>query len=258
MTCQSSWAGSFRRWWWSSPCHGPDAAPRCLLWSPLQSSTAWPSPYSRTPPDKSPVFHLFGTKEATLRETFWEAPERNCGVTGSFILFYSIVKTRSFFLKMCLARIIKYKGAHLVLRIHRLARHGAKTCSNARRSVWGWRQSDKGPVRHFWSGSVPSGAAGISHSQTQTAGQKNKRKVKSRRGEHCGSHSVGVRVKRPHLSSAQRHRWKEIILHPVHGTNYILKHPFVALRIDHLDLFGNHKLPINKCFSIIKQESEEI
>lgn len=67
-----------------------------------------------------------------------------------------------------------------------------------------------------------------------------------------------MRVKRPHLSSAQRHRWKEIVLHPVHGTNYILKHPFVALRIDHLDLFGNHKLPINKCFSIIKQESEEI
>lgn len=65
-------------------------------------------------------------------------------------------------------------------------------------------------------------------------------------------------LKRPHLSSAQRHRRKEIVLHSVHGTNYVLKHLFVALRIDHLDLFGNHKRSINQCFSMGKQESEEI
>lgn len=51
-----------------------------------------------------------------------------------------------------------------------------------------------------------------------------------------------VREKRLHLSSTQRHRWKEIILHSVHGTNYILKHLFVSLCIDHLDLQCNHVL----------------
>lgn len=54
-----------------------------------------------------------------------------------------------------------------------------------------------------------------------------------------------------HLSSAQRYRWKEIILHSVHRSNNLLKHLFVALLIHHLDLLHKHKSPIN-LFSIKK------
>lgn len=76
--------------------------------------------------------------------------------------------------------VIRIKRTYLALRIHRLARHGAKLCSTASHWVWGWRRSDRGPDRRLLFGNASFEAAGISHSQMWTAGQRKRGDINHR------------------------------------------------------------------------------
>lgn len=67
--------------------------------------------------------------------------------------------------------------AYLALRIHRWVLHGAKAYSTASRSIWGWKQSDRGPAHRLWLGIDPFGGTGISLSQMQTVGERSGRKT---------------------------------------------------------------------------------
>lgn len=61
-----------------------------------------------------------------------------------------------------------WRKTYMVPKIHQLVRLSATFYSSSCHWVWGWRRSDREPVRHSGGGNVPSAAGGISHSQMQT------------------------------------------------------------------------------------------
>lgn len=58
-----------------------------------------------------------------------------------------------------------WTNAYLALGIHHWVLHGAKAYNTASRSIWGWKQSDRGPAHRLLLGNDPFEGGGISHSQ---------------------------------------------------------------------------------------------
>lgn len=147
-----------------------------------------------------------------------------------------------------------------------MAPHAARACKTECRSVWGWRQSDRGPAHRSWSGTSPSGAAGISRSQRWTAerrlgdkGEQNQHwentfienglllnclfsTILSRprfAGEMLHVFCVGLQLLLiwcTYLSPGEGQGGEEFVFHPVHHPHDFFKHPLVASLIHDLDL----------------------
>lgn len=59
----------------------------------------------------------------------------------------------------------RWAKAYLALGIRHWVLHGATVYNTASRSIWGWKQSDRGPAHRSLSGNDPFEGAGISRSQ---------------------------------------------------------------------------------------------